>query len=318
MPRAHKPRSGSLQFSHRKRAKRIYPRIGHWLNIQEKKPLAFAGYKAGMTHIIETDTEQHSITKGKKISTAATIIECPPLKPLSLRFYQKTPYGFQVLTQIFSKNLDKELERKIKLPKKEKQKEMPKEYDHIRLLVYTQPKLTGIGKKKPEIFEIPIGSSDLEYAKSLLEKEITLDQVFKPGQYVDVHAVTKGKGFQGVIKRFGVSLKSHKSEKKRRSVGNLGSFIPRRVDWRVPQAGQTGFHTRTEYNKLILMIDSDPKKINQKGGIKHYGEIKNQYLLIKGSVPGPAKRLILITEPIRNKAPVMPPQIEYISQESKQ
>lgn len=319
MPKAHKPRSGSLQFWPRKRAKRIYSNIKHWPDNQNEKPLAFAGYKAGMTHIIEINTEQHSAKKGKKVSTPVTIIECPPIKPFSLRFYKKTPYGLKILTEIFSKSLNKELSRKIKLSKKERtQKEIPKEYDHIRLSVYTQPNLTKIGKKKPEIFEIPIGGNNLEYSKTLLEKEIKVTDVFKPGQYIDVHSITKGKGFQGPVKRFGISLKSHKSEKKRRSVGNLGPFTPRRTTWRVPQPGQMGFHKRVDYNKLILNIDIDPKKINQQGGIKHYGELKNPFILIKGSVPGAQKRLIIIKESLRNKPSVAQPSIQYISKESKQ
>ncbi len=319
MPKAHKPRSGSLQFRPKSRSKRIYANIKHWYPNPNQKPLAFAGYKAGMTHIVEIDTEQHSATKGKKISTSVTIIECPPLKPLSLRFYKKTPYGYQVLTQTLAKNLDKELIRKIKLTKKENMpKEIPKEYNHVRLLVYTQPKLTKIGKKKPEIFEIPIGGDNLEFAKSLLDKEITIKDVFRSGQYIDAHAITKGKGLQGVIKRFGVTLKSHKSEKKRRSVGNLGPFTPRRVSWRVAQPGQMGFFKRTEYNKLIITIDNENKKINQKGGIKHYGEIQNPYILLKGSVPGTRKRLIILTESLRNKRDIAQPQIQYISQTSKQ
>lgn len=311
MPRAHKPTSGSRQFWPRVRAKRIYANIKHWLPNSNQKPYAFAGYKSGMTHI--TIPNQ----KNQPISVPVTVLECPPLKPLSLRFYQKTPYGFKLITQIQSKNLNKELKRKITLPKKETTKEIPKEYDQIRLVVYTQPRLTNIGKKKPEIFEIPI-NQDLEYTKSLLEKEITVQDVFQPGQYIDVHSITKGKGFQGPVKRFGISLKQHKSEKKKRSTGNLGSFTPRKTDWRVPQHGQHGFHKRTEYNKLVVHIDADADKINQKGGFKHYGEIKNPYILIKGSIAGPNKRLIILTESIRDKKSITTPQVKHISQESKQ
>ncbi len=314
MPKTHKPRSGSLQFWPRVRAKRIYSSIKSWFNSSESKPLAFAGYKVGMTHIQTTRPGK----KGTEIITnvPVTIIECPPLKPLSLRFYKNTPYGSQVITQIFSKNLDKELARKITLPKKTKE-EIPENYDFFKLVVYTQPKLTGIGKKKPEIFEIPIGG-DLEYAKSLLEKEIDVEEVFKAGQFLDSHAITKGKGFQGPIKRFGIGLKSHKSEKKRRSAGNLGAFTPRKVSWKVPQHGQMGFFKRTEYNKLLMLIGQDPEKINQKGGFKHYGLIKNKYILVKGSIQGPTKRLVILTEAIRGKKPKQLEEIKYISTESKQ
>lgn len=314
MAKSHQPRSGSLQFWPRVRSKRIYSNIKNWFANNDSKPLAFAGYKVGMTHIQETKPGK----KGIEIITTipVTVIECPPLKPLSLRFYKKTPYGSQIITQIFSKNLNKQLAKKITLPKKTKE-EIPSSYDFLKLVVYTQPNLTGIGKKKPEIFEIPIGG-DLEYAKSLLEKDIDVEEVFKVGQYTDVHSVTKGKGFTGPVKRFGISLKSHKSEKKRRSAGNLGAFTPRKVSWKVPQHGQHGFHKRTEYNKLLLSVSTEPETINQKGGFKGYGLVKNKYILIKGSVGGPSKRLIMFTESIRGKKSEQPLDIKYISTESKQ
>jgi large subunit ribosomal protein L3 len=267
-----------------------------------------------MTHIQTIKTGK----KGVEIVTTipVTIIECPPLKPLALRFYQNSPYGAKVISQIFSKNLNKELSKKISLPKKTKE-EIPKNYDFLKLMAYTQPNLTGIGKKKPEIFEIPLGG-DLEYAKSLLEKDIDLSDVFENGTYTDVHGITKGYGFTGPVKRFGIALKSHKSEKKRRSAGNLGPFTPRKTSWRVPQHGQHGFHKRTEYNKLILKIGENPEDVNQNGGIKRYGLVKNKYMLIKGSVSGPAKRLIIFSNTIREKKAEQPIEIKYISTESKQ
>jgi len=311
-----RPRSGSLQFWPRVRANRIYARVRRWANQDRDGILGFAGYKAGMTHVIITDTEK-TMTKGEKVTIPVTIIECPPMKPLSLRFYKKTSYGSEVISELPAKKLNKELSRKLVLPKSEKTKEAPKEYDDIRLLVYTQPKLTGIGKKKPEVFELGI-SGDLEYAKSLLEKDITINDVFKAGNYTDIHSITTGYGFQGVVKRFGVSLKSHKSEKKRRAVGNLGPFTPRKVSWKVPQTGQHGYHTRTEYNKLVISIGSDPKEVNQDGAIVGYGLLKNDYMLIKGSVGGPKKRMIKFTRPIRNTSDVGAPEIGRISTNSKQ
>jgi|TARA_Y100000034_G_scaffold121463_1_gene165697 large subunit ribosomal protein L3 len=312
MGKKHQPRSGSLQFWPRVRTKRIYANVKSW--IKKDKPLAFAGYKVGMTHIQENNPNSKF---AKILSTPVTIIECPPLKPLSLRFYKNTPYGSKIISEIFSKNLDKELSRKITLPKKEKEIKIPENYDYLKLSVYTQPKLVGTERKKPEIFEMAI-TNNLDEAKKLLETELKISELFKAGQYVDIHSVTKGKGFQGPVKRFGISLKSHKSEKKRRSAGNLGPFTPRKVNWRVPQHGQLGFFKRTEYNKLIYLIDNNLEKINQKGGFKGYGLIKNDYILIKGSIGGPKKRLIIFTENIRDKKDKAAPEITYISTESKQ
>ena len=312
MPTTHQPRSGSLQFWPRSRTKRIYANVNKWA--KKDKPLAFAGYKAGMTHVIKNNPQSKI---AKSISVPVTIIECPPLKPFSLRFYKKTEYGSQLLSEILSKNQNKELSKKITTSKNKKEGKIPENYDYLKLVVYTQPKLTGIGKKKPEIFEMSI-PNNIEEAKQLLEKELKVSELFKSGQYVDIHGVTKGKGFQGPVKRFGISLKSHKSEKKRRAPGNLGPFTPRKVNWRVPQHGQLGFFKRTEYNKLIYLIDNNLEKINQKGGIKGYGNLKNEYVLIKGSIPGPKKRMIVFTDTIRDKKDTSAPEILYISQESKQ
>ena len=117
---------------------------------------------------------------------------------------------------------------------------------------------------------------------------------------------------------FGISLKSHKSEKKRRAPGNLGAFTPRKTDWRVPQHGQHGYHKRTEYNKEIYHIGDNYDEINQKGAIKGYGNIKNDFILIKGSLQGSSKRLVILSKNIRNKQDKSAPDIEYISQSSKQ
>lgn len=315
MPKTRKPRSGSLQFWPRVKAKKNYAVIGSWLQNSNAKPFAFAGYKVGMTHIQEARAGKK--TAETMVTTPVTVIECPPLKPLSLRFYKKTPYGFKVITEIFSKKLDKELGRKITMPKKSKEEKIPEHYDYLKLVVYTQPKLTGIGNKKPEIFELPLGG-DLHYAKSLLEKEIKVEDVFKAGQIVDSHGITKGKGFQGPVKRFGVTLKQHKSEKKKRSAGNLGSFQPRKSNWRVPQHGQMGYHQRSEYNKLIMSINSDPSLVNQIGGFKNYGLVKNDYVLVKGSLPGPAKRLVILLDSVRGTKAKQASEIKYISKESKQ
>ena len=314
MPTTRRPRKGSMQFWPRSRARRIYPKVKSNSKLTETKIIAFPGYKAGMTHTTLLDQNPKSLTNNQEIFCPVTIIECPPIKPFSLRFYKKTPDGLKLISEIISKKLDKEFKRKIKFPKKDP-KPLIEQFDDLRIAFYTQPRLTTIGKKKPEILEIPISGSKekkLEYAKSLLEKEIKISDIFKEYQFVDVHAVTKGKGFQGPIKRFHLKLKSHKSEKKRRSGGNLGAWTPKKVSHTVPQAGSMGFNTRTEYNKLILKIDSDQKIILPKSGIPHYGLIKNDYLLIKGSIPGPKKRTIILTEPIKARKQLTY-EINYIS-----
>src|SRR3989344_300977 len=312
----HRPRRGSLQFWPRNRAKSETPRIRCWADVKEQKILGFAGYKAGMTHLLLKDNT-NSTTKGEIINNAVTVIECPPLKPLCLRFYKKDNTGLNIISDVYAKNIDKEVLRQTNISKKVA--ELPKDCYLVRLVVYTQPRLTGFGKKKPDIFEIGLSydKNDTENLRILLEKEIKISDIFKAGQFVDVHSVTKGKGFQGTVKRFGVTIRQHKSEKTKRGIGSLGPWHPRRVRFTVPQSGKMGYHLRTEYNKQVIMIGNDASKINVKGGFMHYGNVNNDYVLLKGSVPGPDKRVIIMTEGQRQRKQLIP-EIRHVSQESKQ
>ena len=299
MPRTRQPRAGSMQFWPRVRAKHSYARIRNWPVSNSAKLLGFAGYKVGMTHLLINDNRSSSLTKGTEIFCPATIVECPPLNAASIMFYKNTINGQKLVSE-------------------------SNDFDFIRLLCHTQPKLTGIGKKKPETFEVAIGGQkdqQLANAKEKLGKEISINEVFKEGQLLDMHSVTKGKGFQGPVKRFGVQLRHHKSEKSRRNPGSLGAWNAQgHIMWRTAHAGKMGYHLRTEYNKLLVKIGNKADEINANGGFVNYGIIKNPYIILKGSIAGAQKRLIRFTEAIRvNKAiPKEAPQIAYISTESKQ
>ena len=302
MSKWHHPRRGSLQVWPRKRANRPYARIRNWMQKKELKLLGFIGYKVGMTHAIVKDNTQFSITKGQNISIPITIIECPPLKVLSLRFYKQDFDGLKIVSEVFSKNIDKEVKRKAKLSKIIN--EIPKEFDDVRLVVYTKPKSTTISRKKPEVLELGSGGKNLneklEYLKQFLDKEIKVNDIFKSGQALDIHGITKGKGFQGTIKRFGVKRLRHKSKKKVRGIGTMGPWHPHKVRYSVPNTGKMGYHQRTEYNKLLLKISDKPEEVNQKGGFHKYGVLKNSYILIKGSLVGTNKRAVVLTDPIRS------------------
>jgi large subunit ribosomal protein L3 len=318
------PRHGSMQFWPRVRSKRTTARIRSFTNGIDGM-LGFAGYKVGMTHLMIVDNRGTTKTKGSEIFCPATIIECPPLKVLSVRFYKKNIYGMQADSQILADNLKGDIAKAIKLPKKSTGKKVDvKGFDDLTLVVYTQPKLTGIGKKKPEIFEIGIGGSKeekIKYAQEKLGKEITVSDIFKEGEQIDIHTITKGKGFSGAVKRFGITLRSHKSEKSVRNPGSLGGWKSQgHVMYRIAHAGQHGCHQRTEYNKQIVKIGDDPKSIMQRGGFVRYGVVKNPYIIVRGSIPGSRKRLIKFTHGIRtNKLiPKEAPTIKYVSQESKQ
>ncbi len=304
MPKAHNPRRGSMQFWPRKRSRHSLARVRSWVSGNKAKPLGFMCFKAGMTHVLAKDNRPKSITKGEKVSLPVTIIECPSMTVAGVAFYKNSLFGIKKLTSIFAEKLNKDLAKKINLPKKNGKKiDDITEFDNLRLLIHSNPKKSSSGTKKPKLLEIAIGGSNEEklvYAKEMLGKEITISQVFEQGDLIDVHAVTKGKGFQGTVKRYGVPIRQHKSEKTKRGIGNLGAWTPKRVDYRVPQPGKMGNHLRTEYNKQILQIGEDGKAVTPKGGVNRYGVIKNNYLLVHGSIAGPKKATILLTAAIRS------------------
>jgi large subunit ribosomal protein L3 len=194
----------------------------------------------------------------------------------------------------------------------------------FRVLAATQPRLAGVSKKKPELTEIKVDGAGVkeqfEYVKTLLGKTIQLTEVFKEGQYTDVIAVSKGKGVQGVIKRWGVKIRDRKSRKMKRGVATLGGWSPSRVLYTVPRSGQMGYHQRTEHNKRILKIGTNGADVTPKGGFLRYGPVQGTYLLLNGSIPGATKRLIRIRVPARppRRIPETPPKILEISLESPQ
>ena len=106
-----------MQFWPRVRAIREYPKVRSWLHGKDAKLLGFAGYKAGMTHLLVTDNNPNSLTKNTDIFCPVTVVECPPLKTVSIRFYKKTIDGLKLVTETLSDNPDKELSRKILLRK---------------------------------------------------------------------------------------------------------------------------------------------------------------------------------------------------------
>ncbi len=292
-----KPREGSLAFRPRKRAEKQMPSIGYWPQLDSEEVLGFAGFKVGMTTVTYISNEQ--LTKGMEISTGATIVETPPIKVFGYRAYVNGGSAVDVISE------DKEILKKInaKKVKKSSLKENA-DYVDIRLLAYTQPFLTKFGKKKIERMEIGIGGSleaKIKKAEELMGKELSVKDVLKEGQYVDAIAVTKGKGWQGPVKRFGVAKQRRKATGKARHVGTLGPFHPNYVMYTAPMPGQMGYHKRTELNKLILKIGTkeEAEAINPKSGFPRYGIVTNDFVIIKGSLPGATKRMIRFRRAIR-------------------
>ncbi|MBA7516855.1 hypothetical protein ES705_08904 [subsurface metagenome] len=326
MSKRHRPRRGSLAFSPRKRARSETCRIKREEIVAGRKMQGFAGYKAGMTHLILTDNAPHSLTKGMEISVPATIIETPPMRVEGIRLYKATDYGKRAVTEVWAGAEAKtekggDLNAIADIIKSS----TAREHDlSMTMILSTSPELvSGVPKKKHEIMEIKMSGEiekDLEYARGVLGKEIRAGDVFKEVDFADVTAVTRGKGTQGPVKRWGVMIQNAKARRsgRGRHVGCIGAWTPRRVRWRIPQLGQTGYQQRTEYNKRVLKIGENGEEITPKGGFLKYGIVRNDYILLKGSVPGPKKRLVRISHSIRPHPKLSLPEIIYISKESQQ
>ena len=332
MPKEGRPRHGSMAYWHRKRAASEVPQFASWPDIADGPKLqGFAGYKAGMTHAFVVDYRPTSTTAGQEVQVPVTVIECPPMKVAAIRLYTRTYEGLRSLGEVWADKVDEELGEVLPIPKKGnaegrwKAVELTR-VEEVRALTYTQPTLvTGVPKKVPELMENRIGGGTLDqriaYAKSILGKEVRITDFAKDGSMVDVAAVTKGKGFQGATKRFGIKLLSHKNSKHRRNVGTLGSFQPGYVRGTVPNSGQMGYHQRTEYNKRLLKVGEDGEEVTPNGGFLHYGKVRNPYVIVHGSVPGPTKRLVRLRDAARSQVYVAmekAPELTYVSKESKQ
>lgn len=321
MGRKQGPRRGSMQIWPRKRAQKFLPRV-NWTPIttnsvhlthtttapassHKSNILSFIGYKAGMASAFVKDNTADSMTKNKRIIVPVTVIECPTMKILSVRFLKNS----LVLKEVLNDNLDKELVKIVRVPKaKINAKELIEKYektldfDDVQVSMYSQVKKTGL-KKTPDITEVGLSGNKndkLAFIKDTIGKEISITEVFARG-LVDIRGLTKGKGFQGVIKRFGVKLRHHKSEKGQRVVGSVGPWHPLGIRFTVPRAGQLGMFSRITYNNSIVAVkkftenDTMAKRVFQ-----NFGTVSNDYLLLRGSVQGPEKRQLLITAPLRS------------------
>ena len=341
------PRRGNLGFHPKKRTKHTMGKIRSFPKddpSQAPHLTGFAGFKCGMTHIVRQVDRVGSVLHKKEMVEAVTIIETPPLKVVGLVGYVETLQGLRAMKSVWASKLDVELKKRFsknwhrskkncfsKYAKKVAEDEgfvkrgldaVKKYCSVVRVLCHTQHKLLGLKQKKANLFEIQVNGGDIaqkvDFAYSLFEQDLRVDQVFKEGECIDVMGATKGKGVQGVIKRFGTKKLPRKTHRGNRKVGCIGAWHPAGVQWTVARTGQMGFHHRTERNKRIYRIgqaerdgaknnataedDLTQKNITPMGGFPHYGVVRNQYLMIKGCCVGVKKRALMLRKALHPKA----------------
>ncbi|KAI8460893.1 ribosomal protein L3-domain-containing protein [Phakopsora pachyrhizi] len=331
------PRHGSTGFLPRKRAARHRGKVKSFPRDDKTKPVhltAMLGYKAGMTHIVRDLDRPGSKMHKREVVEAVTVIETPPMVIVGLVGYVETPRGLRSLTTVWAEHLSDEVKRRFyknwyrskkkaftKYAKKHAEsstgsisrelQRIKKYCTVVRVLAHTQIRKTGLKQKKAHLMEIQVNggsiSDKVDFAKSHFEKTFDVSSVFEQDENIDVIAVTKGKGFEGVTHRWGCKKLPRKTHKGLRKVACIGAWHPSKVMFTVARAGQNGYHHRTELNKKVFRIgkggdeanattefDTTKKTITPMGGFVRYGIVNNDFIMLKGSVPGVKKRVITL------------------------
>ncbi|MCL7397200.1 MAG: 50S ribosomal protein L3 [Thaumarchaeota archaeon] len=312
------PRRSSLAYLPRGRASRIVPRVKYWPPYDgEPRLLGFIGYKAGHTTIYYIDNTPNSPTLGLEVAKVGTVIATPPVIIAGIVGYTEENGALKEYTRVWASNIPGEIKRNIptwRPNEKEKLEKLKNSIDklrEVRVIALARPKLAGLPKKKVDLIEIKVGGpidKALEYAINKLGKEVRISEVFNNGEYVDVIAVSRGKGFEGVVGRHKVKIQPRKKRKTRREVGAIGGRSPAYVTYTVPRAGQLGYHRRTEFNKRILLMAENGLEYTPKGGFPHFGVVKTEAIVVEGTVPGVPKRAIVL------RAPARPPRLHEAPQ----
>lgn len=163
-------------------------------------------------------------------------------------------------------------------------------YDAIQLATgtmkeknVTKPKMGHLKKANAEPKRFLKEIRGVNVSDYNLGQKLTAEDVFEAGEIVDVTGTSKGKGFQGVIKRWNQSRgpMGHGSQY-HRGVGSLGTMLPMHVIKGKKMPGQMGNVRRTVQNLEVVSIDTE-----------------NNVILIKGNVPGPKKSFVMIRESVK-------------------
>merc|ERR1712032_177734 len=188
----------------------------------------------------------------------------------------------------------------------------------VRILAHTQTKLLRKRQKKAHLMEIQLNGGSIadkvDWAREKFEQPINVSSVFDQDELIDIIGVTKGRGVKGVTSRWHTKKLPRKTHKGLRKVACIGAWHPSRVQYSVARAGQKGYHHRTEINKKIYRIglgihtkdgkvvknnaatefDPTEKTITPVGGFPHYGDVRNDFIMIRGAIVGPRKIVIAL------------------------
>ncbi len=312
-----------------------------------------------MTHVVREIDRPGSKLHKKEAVEAVTILETPPMVAVGVVGYVATANGLRAKTTVWATHLSDELKRRFyknwyhskkkaftkyaaKAAKdpatiNSKLDMIKKECAVVRVLIHTQIGKIGIRQKVANLLEVQVNGGDVakkvDFAKSLFEQEIDVSKVFAEGETIDVCGVTRGRGYNGVISRWGVTRLPRKTHRGLRKVACIGAWHPARVKATVARAGQLGYFHRTEIGKRILRIgkkgvsnsasteaDLTEKGITPLGGFPHYGEINEDWIMLKGCIAGAKKRCVTLRKallPPTRRSHLEPLNLRFIDTSSK-
>jgi len=267
-----------------------------------------------MVQVITLDDREKTPNFGKPMFNPATVLSAPSVTVYGFRGYGRRNGIDFALVDVFANNLPEEIQERISFERDSKNVEsfeaslkktesLLGQILNFAAIVGVTPSEAGLSNGNPQIQEVGIvggnSKSQFEYLKGVLGNTVKAADYFRPGSFIDSIAITKGKGFEGVITRFGVKRKQHKSRKTVREVGVISPWHPATVMYTVPRAGQMGFHQRIDKNKRILAVSNGQQNpITPSGGFPHFGDVRGDYVIVRGSVPGPIKRLVDMRLPL--------------------
>jgi large subunit ribosomal protein L3e len=183
---------------------------------------------------------------------------------------------------------------------------------HTQMVVNNQKRIRGVQMKKDPIMEFQVNggtvAEKVDWVVSKFEQDVRFGDFFKKDEMLDLICITTGKGFKGVTSRWHTKKLPRKTHKGLRKVACIGAWHPARVSYSVARAGQKGYHHRTAINKKIYRMgtkeelpksgtaesDVTSKSINPMGGFVRYGNIKNDFVMLKGAIGGPRRRLLTL------------------------
>jgi len=316
----HKDWPGSKGAPHHRCKAKSFPR-----NDPEKLKVvhlaAFMGYDTGMTHSVIELNRMGSKMHKSEVVEAVTIAKASTMVVAGDIRCVETPRGLRSLTTVWASHMSDDLRhwfyknwyrskkkaftRYAKKHSEDSGKSLSREIERIckyctvvRILALTQLRKTSLKQKKTHLMEIQVNGGSVadkvEYAHGFFEN-------------VDIIAVTKGHGFEGVAHRWGTKKLPRKTNKGLRKVACIGAWHPSKVMFSVARTGEKGYHHHTEINQKIYRIGADgdeangltsydttKKPITPMGGFPHYGIVKNDFVMLKGSIPGTKKRVVTI------------------------